>query len=206
MGAAPCASFVQADPSIVLPYESGCPVNRRTMRSRNRGLSLLEVIAVMGIVAILVAIGVPSYKYVTSHNRIAAEINGLLGDLQYAREEAIKEGQTVSVCVSNNGTSCLNSTAWQNGWMVFSDVTGTGKFAAGDAVLRVQATFSSTDTFVASNNISSITFNREGFANLTANGTLITLQPSPTTNDATRCLAITMVGMMTVQTYGGTCL
>jgi len=176
------------------------------MRSRNRGLTMLEVVAVMGIVAILVAIGVPSYQYVTSHNRIAAEINGLLGDLQYAREEAIKEGQTVSVCTSNNGTSCLGSTAWQSGWMVFSDLNGTGSFAAGDTVLRIQATFAGTDTFNASNNVSSITFNREGFANLTANGTQITLQPSPTANDATRCLAITMVGMMTVQTYGGTCL
>jgi type IV fimbrial biogenesis protein FimT len=176
------------------------------MRSRNRGLTMLEVVAVMGIVAILVAVGVPSYKYVTSHNRIAAEINGLLGDLQYAREEAIKEGQTVSVCVSNNGTSCLGSTAWRNGWVVFSDVNGNGVLNAGDTVLRIQSTFSSTDTFNASNNVSSITFNREGFANLTATGTLITLQPSPTANDATRCLAITMVGMMTVQTYGGTCL
>jgi type IV fimbrial biogenesis protein FimT len=176
------------------------------MRSRNRGLTMLEVVAVMGIVAILVAVGVPSYKYVTSHNRIAAEINGLLGDLQYAREEAIKEGQTVSVCVSNNGTSCLGSTAWRNGWIVFSDVNGTGAVAAGDTVLRIQSTFSGTDTFNASNNVSSITFNREGFANLTATGTLITLQPSPTANDATRCLSISMVGMMTVQTYGGTCL
>jgi type IV fimbrial biogenesis protein FimT len=175
-------------------------------RFANRGITFLEVLVVMTIVGILAAIGVPSYKYVTSHNRIAAEINGLLGDLQYAREEAIKEGQTVSVCVSSTGTSCSGSTAWRNGWIVFSDVNGNGAFNAGDTVLRVQATFTGTDTFNASNNVSSITFNREGFANLTANGTLITLQPSPTANDATRCLSMNMVGMMTVLTYGGTCL
>ena len=70
-------------------------------RHANRGVTLFEILVVMGIVAMLMAIGIPSYKYVTNANRISAEINGLLGDLQYARSEAIKEGQTVSVCVSS---------------------------------------------------------------------------------------------------------
>jgi type IV fimbrial biogenesis protein FimT len=177
---------------------------------------MLELVMVMSIAAILMAIAIPSYRYVTNANRIAAEINGLLGDMQYARAEAIKEGQTVTVCVSTNGTSCSAANLnWQNGWIVFSDVNGDQTFtAATDTLLRVQAAFSSTDTFVANNALAAVTFNREGFATgaggVTA-GTLITLHANPANNASTRCLSVTQVGLMTVQTYnqinnGVTCL
>src|ERR1700735_1178000 len=74
-------------------------------RRASAGITLLEVLTVITIVSILMAIGVPSYQYVTSSNRISGEVNSLLGDLQYARAEAIKEGQTVSVCSSSNSTT-----------------------------------------------------------------------------------------------------
>jgi type IV fimbrial biogenesis protein FimT len=158
------------------------------------------------VVAILMAIGIPSFRYVTNSNRIAAEINGLLGDMQYARAEAIKEGQPVTVCVSTNGTSCAiaNKTFWQSGWIVFSDVNGNAvvNTAAGDIVLRVQTTFASSDTFVATNNVGAVTFNREGYANGIPNGTLIALHDNTNTHNWTRCLSINLSGMMRSQTYG----
>ena len=173
----------------------------------DRGVTLLEMLTVIALISLLMAMGVPSYRYVTNRNRISAEVNGLLGDLQYARLEAIKEGQTVSVCVSSNSTTCLASSAWQNGWIVFSDVNGNGQLGAGDTILKVQTPFSATDTFAASNNIEWITFNREGFAvGLPAAGALLTLHASPVNSSSTRCLSLTLVGMMTVLPYGGTCL
>lgn len=180
------------------------PVQRYAIR----GITLFEMIVVMGIVAILLAIGIPSFMYVTTSNRIASEVNGLLGDLQFARAEAIKEGQTVTVCVSSNGTSCsTGTTAWNDGWIVFSDVNNDATVDTGDIVLHIQAPFTSTDTFNASNSISSISFNREGFASGPtgfANGTLITLHATPTSNGSTRCLAVTMIGLATTLTYNQT--
>jgi type IV fimbrial biogenesis protein FimT len=158
----------------------------------------------MGIVGVLMAIGIPSYKYVTNANRISAEINGLLGDLQFARSEAIKEGQTVSVCVSNDGATCLSADyAWNKGWIVFSDINGDGilQTANGDLLLRAQRTFSGADTFSANNSIGAITFNREGFASVN-NGTLITLHASPAAQGSTRCLSVTLVGLVTTKKYG----
>lgn len=165
---------------------------------------MIELVTVMSIVAILTMIGIPSYRYVTNTNRIASEDNGLLGDLQFARAEAIKEGQTVSVCVSSDGASCLaNNTNWQMGWIVFSDPNGNAAVDGGtDTVLRVQQPFSGTDTFVASNNAAAISFNREGFATGLLNGTLITLHAAPVDNSSTRCLSVSLVGLMAVQTYG----
>ena len=155
----------------------------------------------MTIAAILMAIAIPSYRYVTNANRIAAEVNGLLGDMQYARGEAIKEGQTVTVCVSSDGATCNGATTWQNGWIVFSDLNGDQTVDVGDTVLRVQSTFTSTDTFVA-NNVAAVTFNREGFAaGLGPNGSLITLHALTPSSASTRCLSLTTVGLMTVQTY-----
>lgn len=163
----------------------------------------------MTVVAILLTIGIPSFRYVTNSNRIAAEINGLLGDMQFARAEAIKEGLPVTVCVSADGANCsgVNVNTWQNGWIVFSDVNGNAvvNAAAGDVVLRVQRTFASSDTFVATNTVGAVTFNREGYANGIANGTLIKLHDINNTTNWIRCLSINLSGMMLTQTYGGAC-
>ena len=58
---------------------------------RQRGFSLTELVMVMAIVAILLAIGVPSYRYIGNSYRMSSEVNGLLGDLMLARAEAIKD-------------------------------------------------------------------------------------------------------------------
>ncbi len=176
-------------------------------RHAGRGFTLFEMVVVMGIVGILMAIAIPSYRYMTNSNRISAEVNGLLGDLEFARSEAIKEGQTVSVCVSSNGTSCTSGTSWQNGWIVFSDQNGDGAVESPpDIILRTQSPFSGTDTFTANNSISVVTFNREGFAAGLPNGALLTLHAATPSPGSTRCLSVTLIGLMTIQTYnGGTC-
>src|SRR5450432_2934716 len=150
--------------------------------AKSSGFTMIELMMTIAIGAIVLVLAVPSFRYVTNSNRIAAEINGLLGDLQFARSEAIKEGRTVTVCVSTNGTSCTGTPNWEGGWIVFSDPANVGVVDAGENILRVQKTFSGTDTFTASpNTLTTVTFNREGYAAGTANGTLITLHSSPIT-------------------------
>jgi type IV fimbrial biogenesis protein FimT len=170
------------------------------------GFTLVEMLMTVAVAAILLMIGVPSFRYVTNSNRIAAEINGLLGDMQFARSEAVKEGKPVTVCVSTNSTACdgLNVNTWQNGWIVFSDANASATVDAGDVILRVQKPFSSTDTFVATNNVGAVTFNREGYANGIANGTLVQLHDATNTHSWTRCLSVNLVGMMFSLTYGTT--
>jgi type IV fimbrial biogenesis protein FimT len=173
--------------------------------TRQSGFTLIELIIVMILVGILVAIGVPSYKSITTSSRMSAESNALLGDLQYARAEAVREGEPVTVCISSSGTSCdTASTSWQEGWIIFTDLNDDQKVdAAGDAVLRVQRAFSSTDTFTSSNTDYAVTFTREGFAYLGAAGgsMTITLHDAAAEQYYSRCLNISQAGMMSIQTH-----
>jgi type IV fimbrial biogenesis protein FimT len=166
---------------------------------RESGFTLLELLSVVSIVAILMAIGAPSYRYVTTSNRVTGEINGLLGDLQYARAEAIKEGQMVTVCPSSDGATCSTSgagTAWAIGWIVFSDGGTTGTVDGTDYVLRVQKPFSNGDTFTASSK-AVITFNRDGFASGLTGALTLELKDSSQNSAYTRCLTSTVVGSLT---------
>jgi type IV fimbrial biogenesis protein FimT len=164
------------------------------------GVTLVELMMTVALVSVLMAIGVPSYKYVTNANRLAAEVNGLLGDMQFARAEAIKEGQTVVVCSSTDRATCANTNHWKTGWIVFSDVNFNGTVDAGETIWRVQNAFNSLDTFDADNNIGAVTFNREGFAP-GANAVTITLKDSTANQKWTRCLKVSIVGMLVTTRY-----
>ena len=175
------------------------------MKPAQNGFTMIEMVVVMSIVGILFAIGAPSYRYVTTSNRMASEVNGMLGDLQFARAEAIKRGQTVSVCASTNGVNCAtNSTHWETGWLVITDTGVIGTIDGSDIILRVQKPFSGGDTFVADSTLSAVTFNRDGFAMGLPPAVVMKLHDSTANTAWARCLSITIVGALSTQISGAT--
>jgi type IV fimbrial biogenesis protein FimT len=174
---------------------------------RNSGFTLIELLSVITVMAILLAIGVPSFKFVTAANRASAEINGLLGDMQLARAEAIREGQWVTICASNDGLTCAGGagTNWNIGWIVFSDPPDTGVFnGATDSYLKQQKTFSGSDTLVADQGVNTVIFSRDGFAMSLPNPVTFTLHnAAPVNANYTRCLSLTIVGALSTQIGGG---
>jgi type IV fimbrial biogenesis protein FimT len=175
------------------------------------GFTIFELVMVMAIAAILVGIGIPSFQYVTASNRISSEINGLLADMRLARVEAIKEGLPVTVCASADGQTCIGSTnggAWTSGWIIFSDPSSNQTPPNAQSVLRVQPALSvayksSTDTLTdTTNSTYAVTFNRQGFGSsfpITTNTVTVALRSTPENTNWTRCLAITPVGLLTIQ-------
>jgi type IV fimbrial biogenesis protein FimT len=169
----------------------------------NSGFSLIELMITITVGAILMALGVPSFRYITNANRVSAEVNALLGDLQFARSEAIKEGLSVMVCPAQDATltTCaINSTEWDKGWIVISPTQTP-------AVLRVQKAFSNAkDSFVAKSGTTSVNFDRNGFAHavpaMIQGVAVIELTTPPNTlNQWTRCVDVAYGGQLTTGHY-----
>ena len=161
---------------------------------------MVEMLVVMLIAGVLAALAIPAFQTIIQTNRTSAEINTLVNDLQFARAEAQRLSQTVSVCASGNGSTCSgNSTNWQSGWIVFSDLNASLNVDANDVILRVQVPFTGTDTLVGDASLSGISYNRLGLIN-NATSIRLRLNTTPVNADATRCLVNGAVGMLTVQT------
>jgi type IV fimbrial biogenesis protein FimT len=174
------------------------------------GFTVTELVMVMTIIGIVAAIGIPSFKYVTTSNRISSEINGLLGDMQFARSQAIKEGLTVTVCSSSNSTApnptCNIGAAggiWNTGWIVFLDSNGNQLVDPGEQVIRVQPPFNGTDTLTSIIGYAAASYNRMGYAPTNQPGTItINLHDAGNTTAWTRCLAVTPAGSVTTEQFG----
>jgi len=183
-----------------------CSSAARSLGARMRGFTMIELAVVMVMVAILTMIAIPSFQYITTANRISSEINSLLGDMQYARIEAVKEGYPVTVCPSSNGTSCTVSNNWAIGWIVFADSNGDGVVGTTpvEAILRVEPAIPNGDTLTSDNTNATkgVTFNRDGFA-FNLSGTITyTLHNSTDIKAYTRCLAVNIVGRLMTESAG----
>ncbi|MFD2425650.1 GspH/FimT family pseudopilin [Ralstonia solanacearum] len=199
-----------------LAYLSCIPYTVRSNRAasvfgRARGFTLVELVVTIAIVAILVTLAAPSFRSTIQSARTSIEVNSLVNDLQFARSEAIKRGQPVSICVSSDGATCLaNSSSnnkWQVGWIVFNDVNGSGGWIRPPMSWCASVPRSPGDTFVASPTTTVLTYNREGFATGLTSGTVtMTLHTVPVNQQATRCVAVNIVGHQVVQNAGtGSC-
>ena len=164
---------------------------------------MMELVMTMAIVVILGTLAIPGFKFVTSSNRVATEVNGLLGDIQFARSQAVKEGLSVTICTSTSGVACT-STDWELGWIVFLDSNGNQAVDAGEVVVRTQPAFAGTDTFIATPaTFHALTFNRMGYAPtglLTAIN--VTLHDSTSNTNWTRCVAINPIGSAVTERHG----
>ncbi len=195
----PCISRAST-PSI--RHGAGTP--RR--RADQRGYTLLQLMVAISIVGILSTMGVSSFRYVTNSARVSGEINDLLGDMQYARAEAIKEGQTVSICASSNGTACNSatggSTSWATGWVVWSDLNGNQVLDANEKpfIRHNRPSFTGTDTLTAP--VAAVTFNRNGSTTGLVGPTTFTLHTTPTGTSWTRCIYLTLAGKTITELSG----
>ncbi len=172
------------------------------------GFTLIELMVTIAILGILMSIGIPSFKSFLDRNRIAGEMNSFVSDVQFARSEAIKRGQAVSVCVSSDGATCVAENNWHKGWVVFSDLDNSGAVNGSDKILRYRKGWSSSDTFTASSSLTVLSFNRDGFATRLPSTGVVTmpLRAKVASSTTTRCVQLNPVGRQVIQTVGtGAC-
>lgn len=77
---------------------------------KNAGFTLMELMIAIALGVILLGIGIPSLTNLLGSNNLATQEKSLLNHLNYARQQAVSNQQTVTLCLStiNNSTeSCL---------------------------------------------------------------------------------------------------
>jgi len=101
------------------------------------GFSLIEIIFTVAIAAVLGLTAFPSMSDMLQRNRIASEVNQLVGHLHLARSEAIKQSQRVVMCTSSDGISCARTRGWEDGWIIFTDINSNREHDDEEPLLRV---------------------------------------------------------------------
>lgn len=95
-----------------------------SIRRKTFGFTMLELLVTLAIAAIIVTMGVPSFKTTIQNQRMTAATNELVMSLNLAKSEAIKRVQYVTVCKSDDSISCTGGgTSWSDGWLVFANST-----------------------------------------------------------------------------------
>lgn len=122
------------------------------------GFTLIELMITVAIAAIVLTIGVPSFRTTILNNTRVAQVNEFVGVLNLARSEAIKTGFRVVICRSSDGATCTANTSgvWESGWLVFADLNRNGAFDPAspdnEKLLKVQGALANNFTLRTSGN------------------------------------------------------
>lgn len=176
-------------------------------RAPNQGFTLVELMVTIAIVAILLAIALPSFEGSMRSNRVATANNELLASLALARTEAIRSTRPAGLCAANaDGTACVDATEWTDGWLVWANTNDDDNYQNGtDTLVRyVQARQGIELTVPASGAAAPglntrILFDSRGRAmDAPADGRVIVMQPTdcPDGMELRRELALMRVGQV----------
>lgn len=150
------------------------------------GFSLIELLVVMGILAILLAVSLPSFQDTIESNSTNSQAKLFQTSLSLARSEAIKRGGNVGICASNDGADC-DADAWEDGWIVFHDANtdsdGTGgSVDVGDTIIRVFDSLGSGNVITFS--VDWVAYNSLGYSATAGTQTLLICPSSGTATNA----------------------
>ncbi|MBB5210923.1 GspH/FimT family pseudopilin [Microbulbifer hydrolyticus] len=174
-----------------------------TVPKPSPGLTLIELMITLAVLAIVVAIGIPSFNTMIQNNRSLALGEELAGALNYARSEAIKRGQRVTLCGTTDGAAC-NGT-WANNWIVVVDTAATDAAAApvvadAAAVLRFWEAPDSNATVTVTqggSNTTFVRFTRQGTLGRSSQGAVtMNASFSGCTSNAARAITVGVAGML----------
>jgi type IV fimbrial biogenesis protein FimT len=163
---------------------------RQVLRSRQSGLTMVELMVVISIAAILLGLGAPSLSALVNKTRLNSAASLLANDLNLARSEAVKRNARMLVCPPNGtGTDCQTvSPSWTAGWLVCIDANSDGACDTSTAAapnplmlrpaLESNLTLTALDTASTPAAVTQVRFNPNGrqgagtlFVNITMGGT-----------------------------------
>lgn len=140
------------------------------VRRKKSGLTLIELMITVAVLAVVLALGIPSMRDVAVRNRLVGINNDLMTALTLARSEAIRRATWVSVCRSADGANCgvAGTGTWSDGWIVFVNANNDRPAVvdAGEELLRAFPALPAGYTVTANNNFTEfVTYDQSGAAN-----------------------------------------
>ncbi|WP_093534050.1 GspH/FimT family pseudopilin [Stenotrophomonas rhizophila] len=107
-----------------------------TLARHSHGISLVQLLLAVGIIATLAGIALPTFKDLLDRIRADQVRMQLLSAFAAARSTAITRRHPVSVCASDDGQRCAPD--WAAGWLIYLDPMEQAQPAAREDVLHYQ--------------------------------------------------------------------
>ncbi|TXI35667.1 MAG: prepilin-type N-terminal cleavage/methylation domain-containing protein [Aquipseudomonas alcaligenes] len=126
------------------------------------GFTLVELMVVLAIIAIVAMVALPNYGPMMQSSRETSASNELLGAMLIARSEAVTRRTGVTVCASNDQSTCSGS--WTDGAVVRTN--------AGDVIRTLPPV---EDVTISGNSISFSSDGRSAGGTLTVGGHSVTV-------------------------------
>lgn len=102
---------------------------------RISGLTLIELLVTVSVLAVLLAVGIPSFASLTQRWRVDATIESLVADIRLARSTATRTSRVVVMCARAVDGNCSAGNDWSTGWVVFSDLNGDSALDVGEPLI-----------------------------------------------------------------------
>jgi type IV fimbrial biogenesis protein FimT len=168
------------------------------MKPRQSGVTLVELMTAILILAILMGLAVPSFRQFAANSRVGAASSSLTTALNLARSEALRRASPVIACASSNQTTCSGSTDWSAGWIVFADPDGGGSPGPGANDL-VQTWPALQGQITAASTVALTTYNAMGMTRFAgAAPATFTMGYPGCTGDQQRVAALSLSGSLQV--------
>ena len=166
------------------------------------GLTLVEVIVTVAILAVLWGLAAPSFKPLLDRWRVQQAVGAMTGTLRLARSEAIQRGGEVVVQkIARHTDGCTLAATpadWGCGWMLFVDSDASGSFTAGEEVLQ-SVRIPPGISVVHRHGAAAIRVDRWGkMDGLNAKSFLVAPHPRATASSATRSLCVAAGGRIRI--------